>query len=296
MNNNDNTINYSTTISSIDRVFESLSYIADLKSAYLPDQAIQKLPRNKKESWSLFKFKKHWVGPILLDFNDWLKKKIEAHVLVKQSTSKAKPEDNSLSVTKTRTASKVFASNSPQRDTKKQIPSTSTNTCSHCLVCNHQILTFKLYCYKTNISDLNPFWWICNHHPAYNRKIWSQLLAMSYLFILLGFSANIFLRSTHSVELEWSAGICTCPSDTDNASLIKELADAIASKKNDPMAKWQLAQYNGESLQWHEWYGQFESAIDSQSLNVDVKLTYLETLVKDKLRALEHNLVSQRQL
>ena len=144
MHNCDNTINYSTTISSLDRVFKSLSNIADLKGASLPNQAIQKLPRNKKESWSLFKFKKHWVGPILLDFNDWLKKKIEAHILVKQSTSKAKPEDNSTSVTKTRTDSKVFATNSPQRETKKQMSCTFTNTYSHCIVCNHQTVTLKL--------------------------------------------------------------------------------------------------------------------------------------------------------
>ena len=60
------------------------------------------------------------------------------------------------------------------------------------------------------------------------------------------------------------------------------------------------------SLQWHEWYGQFKSAIDSQSFTDDVKLTYLKTLVtgkaktaiaefaycgamyKDALRTLEH--------
>ena len=69
-----------------------------------------------KESWSLFTVKKHWVTPTLLDFNDWLNEMAEAHDLMKQSATKARPEDNSTSVTKTKIASKVFASNSQQSD------------------------------------------------------------------------------------------------------------------------------------------------------------------------------------
>ena len=74
------------------------------------------------------------------------------------------------------------------------------------------------------------------------------------------------------------------PSIAENASLIRELADAITSKKKDPLPEWQLAQYNGDPLQWHEWFGQFKNAIDSQSLIDDVKLTYLETLVTGKAK------------
>ena len=128
MHNSDNIINYSAAISSLVGVFKSLSYDADLKSASVLNQAVQKLPPNMKESWSLFTVKKHWVKPTLLDFNDWLKEKAEAHDLMKQSATKAKPEENMTSVTKTKTASKVFASNSQQRETKKQMPSASTNT------------------------------------------------------------------------------------------------------------------------------------------------------------------------
>ena len=68
-----------------------------------------------KESWSLFTVKKPSVQPTLLDINGWLKEKTEAHDLMKQSATKARPADNSTSVTKTKTASKVFASNSQQR-------------------------------------------------------------------------------------------------------------------------------------------------------------------------------------
>ena len=62
---------------------------------------------------------------------------------------------------------------------------------------------------------------------------------------------------------------------SENASLIKAFTDALTSKRNDPLPEWKLSQYNGDPLQWHEWYCQFKSAIDSQSLTDDVKLTYL---------------------
>ena len=77
--------------------------------------------------------------------------------------------------------------------------------------------------------------------------------------------------------LSWSGPQVSAhvPSIADNASLIKDLADSITSKKNDHLPEWKLAQYNGDPLQWHEWYGRIKSAIDSQALTDDVKLTYL---------------------
>ena len=151
MHNSDNIINYSAAISSLVGVFKSLSYDADLKSASLLNQAVQKLPPNMKESWALFTVKKHWVKPTLLDFNDWLKEKAEVHDLMKQSATKAKPEENITSVTKTKTASKVFASNSQQRETKKQMPSASTNTYFRCIVCkgNHRLWECRIFKEKT---------------------------------------------------------------------------------------------------------------------------------------------------
>ena len=68
----------------------------------------------------------------------------------------------------------------------------------------------------------------------------------------------------------------------DSADLIKHLADVITCKKNDPLPEWKLSQYNGDPLQRHEWFGQFKSPRDSQSLSDDVKLTYLKTLVTGK--------------
>ena len=77
----------------------------------------------------------------------------------------------------------------------------------------------------------------------------------------------------------------TPPAPTsENASLIKAFTDALTSKRNDPLPEWKLSQYNGDPLQWHEWYGLFKSAIDTQSLTDDVKLTYLKTLVTGKAK------------
>ena len=86
--------------------------------------------------------------------------------------------------------------------------------------------------------------------------------------------------------LSWSGPQVSAPAPPiqDNASLIRELADAITSKRNDPLPEWKLAEFNGDPLKWHEWYGQFKSAIDSQPLTDDVKLTYLKTLVTGKAK------------
>ena len=86
--------------------------------------------------------------------------------------------------------------------------------------------------------------------------------------------------------LSWSGPQLSTPAPLipDNASLFRELADAIKSQKNDPLPEWKLAEFNGDPLKWHEWYGQFKSAIDSQSLTDDVKLTYLKTLVTGKIK------------
>ena len=38
------------------------------------------------------------------------------------------------------------------------------------------------------------------------------------------------------------------PTIADNASLIRELADSVTSKKNDPPPDWKLAEFNGDPL------------------------------------------------
>ena len=151
MHNSDNIINYSAAKSSFVGAFKSLSYDADLKSASFFKQVVQKLPAIMKESRPPFTVKKLGVKPTLHDLNDWLKEKAEAHDLMKQSGSRAGPEDNSTSLTKTKTVSKGLQSNSQQREIKKQMTSSLTNAFSSCIVCkgNHRLWECRVFKEKT---------------------------------------------------------------------------------------------------------------------------------------------------
>ena len=52
----------------------------------------------------------------------------------------------------------------------------------------------------------------------------------------------------------------------------------------DHLPEWKLAQFDGNPFNWHEWYVQFKSAVDSAVLTDDTKLTYLKTLVTGKAK------------
>ena len=93
MHNSDKIITFSGCILNLRGVFQSLSYVSNLKIAALLNTDIQKLPPNMKESWSFFTVKTHWAKPIVLDFNDWLKEITEAHNLMKNTASKTRTED-----------------------------------------------------------------------------------------------------------------------------------------------------------------------------------------------------------
>ena len=109
MHNNENVIAFSATISGLVGVFRSLKHEHDLSGAAFLGQAVQKLPLNTKETWSMHTVKKDWSRSTLLDFNDWLDDKAEAHERTKVSTTKPKSEDSTQSVTRTRTGAKLFA-------------------------------------------------------------------------------------------------------------------------------------------------------------------------------------------
>ena len=151
MHNSDNVINYSGCISSLVRVFKSLSYDSDLKSAVLLNTAVQKLPPNMMESWSLFTVKTHWVKPTLLDFKDWLKEKAEVHDLMKNTSTKERNEDNNNSVTRTKVASKAFAANTQHKSNLKPQQSSPLTSISSCIVCkdNHRLWECRVFKEKT---------------------------------------------------------------------------------------------------------------------------------------------------
>ena len=109
--------------------------------------AVQKLPPNLKESWSLFTVNKHWVKPALLDFNDWLKEKAGAHELMKQTSSKARTEDNTNSVVKTKVVSRTFAANTQSKGTQRPVLTSATPPTPRCSVCNgkHRIRECRVF-------------------------------------------------------------------------------------------------------------------------------------------------------
>ena len=90
MLNSDSIISYTTVILSLIGLFRSSSYDTDLRSSSLLNQAVQKIPPNLKESWSMQTVKKEWLRPNMLDFNDWLKEKAEAHECMKSISFKGK--------------------------------------------------------------------------------------------------------------------------------------------------------------------------------------------------------------
>ena len=62
----------------------------------------------------------------------------------------------------------------------------------------------------------------------------------------------------------------------------QDLAEILTLSQKGPLPEWKLSSFDGNLLQWPEWFGQFKSAIDAKYLGDDVKLTYLKTLVSGK--------------
>ena len=66
---------------------------------------------------------------------------------------------------------------------------------------------------------------------------------------------------------------------SDRSLSARELAELLMHSRKDHLPEWKLAQLDGNSLNWHEWFGQFKFTVDSAVLTDDTKLTYLKTLV-----------------
>ena len=104
-----------------------------------------------KESWSLFTVKKHWVKPTLLDLNDWLKEKAEAHNRMKNNVFKKRTEDINNSVTRSKVASKAFAANTQHRSSVKPQQRSPSPPISSCIVCkgSHWLWECRVFVEKT---------------------------------------------------------------------------------------------------------------------------------------------------
>ena len=146
--NSDNIISYSATVSSLVGVFRSFNYLQDLSSASLMNQAVQKLPPNLKEAWSMNTVKRNLDRPTLIHFNDWLKEKAEAHERMKATSSKPRTEEvPANTVTKTKTGTKVFAATTSNQ--VKTVPKIRSE--KQCIACkdSHPLWRCSVFRQKT---------------------------------------------------------------------------------------------------------------------------------------------------
>ena len=66
----------------------------------------------------------------------------------------------------------------------------------------------------------------------------------------------------------------------------REVAEFIMHSRKDHPPERKLAQFDGNPLNWVEWFGQFKSTVDSAVHPDDTKLTYLKTLVTIKAKTI----------
>ena len=226
MHNSDNIINYLRCISSLVGVFISLSYDSDLKSAALLNTAVQKLPHNMKESWSLYMVKKHWMKPTLLDFNDWLKQNAEAHDLMRNTAFKARTEDTNNSVTRSKVASKAFAANTQHKSNVKPQQSSPSPPISSGIVCkgSHRLWECRSVSLRKSLPRREPRSWlrqgsvslvcvinICSDNAKVPVNVWKRVATAPiapYFIELKGFfqlnpqqTTTLILRSRTQVPV-----------------------------------------------------------------------------------------------
>ena len=49
----------------------------------------------------------------------------------------------------------------------------------------------------------------------------------------------------------------------------RDLAAVLTSNRKDQLPEWKFSENDGNLLEWHEWIGQFQCAVDSQSTLLD---------------------------
>ena len=70
--------------------------------------------------------------------------------------------------------------------------------------------------------------------------------------------------------------------DVERPLSTRELTNILKHSRKDHLPEWKLTHFDGNPLNWHEWFVQFISTVDSAILSDDEKLTYLKTLVVEK--------------
>ena len=89
-----------------------------------------------KEAWSMHTVKRNLDRPTLVDFNDWLKGKSEAHERMKTASIKTKMDANTqANVTKTKTTFKIFAATSSTNERVTNTKQKSDNLPTNCVAC-----------------------------------------------------------------------------------------------------------------------------------------------------------------
>ena len=73
--------------------------------------------------------------------------------------------------------------------------------------------------------------------------------------------------------------------DVDCPLMTRELVNILMHSRKDYLSEWKLTPFDGNLLNWHEWFEQFISAVNSARLRDDEKLTYLKTLVVGKAQS-----------
>ena len=91
------------------------------------------------------------MKPTLLDFNDWLKEKAEAHNFMKNTATKTTTDDTINPLTKTKTASKAFAANTQHKSNLRPQQSSPSTSISSCIVCkrSHRLWICRVFKEKT---------------------------------------------------------------------------------------------------------------------------------------------------
>ena len=108
----DNIISFSAAISSLFEVLWSLHYLQDLTSGTLLDQVVQKSSSNLKEALAMHTAKNKRSRPTLLDLNDQLKEKAEAHERMNITSVKPNSDGLSPAIKKPKPLKNRFASTS----------------------------------------------------------------------------------------------------------------------------------------------------------------------------------------